>query len=305
MKATSLFAALACFFIFLTVEAQSSSKEQFTGAILWEVSGNGLSKPSYILGTHHLINNNFINEIPGVEKAIENSEQIVGEIVLKDAKDEVAQLTHMMMLPQEYSYTDLLDKEDYSKLNSILKKAISVGLPQVSNLKPATFVNIITIAKYNEKHPEMDFMNHVGLDQIVQDRAMAQGKPVIGLETMSEQIDILYNKQSIESQISDLTCLIRHPDEALEILERMDNYYKSFDLVALENLVNENNDLCASSEEAKNIINKDRNDKWLEKLPQIMSDKPSFVAVGCIHLAGKDGLLYRLSEMGYKVTPVL
>ena len=58
------------------------------------------------------------------------------------------------------------------------------------------------------------------------------------------------------------------------------------------------------SEEYEYAINKERNDKWLAKLPGLMSERPLFVAVGALHLAGEEGLLRQLHAMGYKVTPV-
>jgi hypothetical protein len=51
-------------------------------------------------------------------------------------------------------------------------------------------------------------------------------------------------------------------------------------------------------------MNKDRNERWLKLLPDIMREKPSFIAVGCLHLVGKDGLIVGLQKMGYRVEPV-
>ena len=51
-------------------------------------------------------------------------------------------------------------------------------------------------------------------------------------------------------------------------------------------------------------MNKDRNVKWLEKLPAMMSEKSSFIAVGCLHLIGEGGLIEGLRKLGYKVEAV-
>ncbi|GAB6008029.1 TraB/GumN family protein [Dysgonomonas reticulitermitis] len=59
-----------------------------------------------------------------------------------------------------------------------------------------------------------------------------------------------------------------------------------------------------ASQKAQNAINKDRNDKWLLKLPQIMKEKSNLIAVGALHLAGEEGLLYQLAKMGYKIQAV-
>ena len=63
-------------------------------------------------------------------------------------------------------------------------------------------------------------------------------------------------------------------------------------------------DPCPSTQEEKDVLNKDRNVKWLEKLPAMMSEKSSFIAVGCLHLIGEGGLIEGLRKLGYKVEAV-
>ena len=58
-----------------------------------------------------------------------------------------------------------------------------------------------------------------------------------------------------------------------------------------------------SREEADRLL-KNRNEKWLQKLPKLMQNKSLFIAVGAGHLVGKDGLISRLKAMGYIVNPL-
>lgn len=48
----------------------------------------------------------------------------------------------------------------------------------------------------------------------------------------------------------------------------------------------------------------DRNLKWMDHIPQLISEKPSFIAVGVRHLPGKDGLIDLLRRKGYTVESV-
>ena len=52
------------------------------------------------------------------------------------------------------------------------------------------------------------------------------------------------------------------------------------------------------------MLNSDRNRKWLDQLPSIMEEKSSFIAVGCLHLPGDDGLIEGLRKQGYSVEAV-
>ena len=63
-------------------------------------------------------------------------------------------------------------------------------------------------------------------------------------------------------------------------------------------------DPCPGTPEEQDAMNKDRNERWLKLLPDIVREKPSFIAVGCLHLVGKDGLIVGLQKMGYRVEPV-
>ena len=65
MKKTILTLMLCCGF-FIAAQAQ----------VLYRISGNGLARPSYIIGTHHLANVAFINSIPGVRTALDSTEQV-------------------------------------------------------------------------------------------------------------------------------------------------------------------------------------------------------------------------------------
>ena len=52
--------------------------------LLWKISGNGLQKPSYIIGTYHLADASFADSIKGLKAALETSEQVYGEIITAD-----------------------------------------------------------------------------------------------------------------------------------------------------------------------------------------------------------------------------
>jgi uncharacterized protein YbaP (TraB family) len=66
----------------------------------------------------------------------------------------------------------------------------------------------------------------------------------------------------------------------------------------------ENSDTCPSTQEEEAALNKDRNYRWMTKLPEIMKEKSSFIAVGALHLAGEDGLLNLLEKAGYTVESI-
>ena len=91
-----------------------------------------------------------------------------------------------------------------------------------------------------------------------------------------------------------------------EQMDRLNEAYIAHDLEELDAMYKEERDdgACSNTQEEKDVLNKDRNERWLKKLPEIMADKSSFIAVGCLHLVGEDGLIIGLQEQGYTVEVV-
>ena len=103
--------------------------------LLYKVSGNGLEKPSYIIGTHHLCNAGFASQVTGVRDALVATDQVYGELIVADAEkpDTVKMLSRMMYLPGGDTLRDVLSATQYKEVDAFLKRLMGVGLssPQV------------------------------------------------------------------------------------------------------------------------------------------------------------------------------
>lgn len=284
--------------------AQPSDK--FTGSLLWKISGNGLKAPSYILGTHHLYATDFFNEIPGAKAALESSAQVVGELLMSDMGAMATQLQLAAMMPAGESYEEMLSAQDYETLDNGLRNLTGVGLSDQFNIfKPGMISMMMSQIIFAQANPGFNPQEHVAIDIFVQNHATENGKPVLGLETVEDQIHALFDAEPLKYQAEQLVCSIQNMDYGVESLKKLGDYYAAGNLAAMyaDSFKNEN-DPCPSSEAQQNALAKERNDKWLEKLPAIMSDNPSFIAVGALHIAGEEGLLYQLEKMGYTVEAV-
>lgn len=54
--------------------------------LLWEVTGNGLSKPSYLFGTHHIAPVSVMDSVPGFASALASADKVYGEMVMSEAQ---------------------------------------------------------------------------------------------------------------------------------------------------------------------------------------------------------------------------
>lgn len=289
--------------LFISCSASSKSNS-FTGSLLWEVSGNGLEHSSYIFGTHHLTSID-INEINGLSKAMDEAEQIYGELKIKDSEGMQLQMMHESQMPDGVTYEGILSEEDYETLNTQLKSILGVGLATLGEYKPAMISSMLSLAIYSKAVEGFSSFSHEAIDIAIQRMAAEEGKECFGLETIEDQLAALFDSEPLEAQAERLVCTVKNMDSGIESVLKLNELYASGALDKMYDLAfNTPDNPCQYSEEFSSALNKERNDKWLEKLPNIFSQKPTLVAVGALHLAGEDGLLFKLSQMGYEVKAV-
>ncbi|MDR2010872.1 MAG: TraB/GumN family protein [Bacteroidales bacterium] len=301
MKKTVLFLSLLG--TILMVSAQKPT--DFPNTVLWEISGNGLKKSSYILGTHHAFMYDFIDSIPGLQNVIKKTKQVAGEIDMADMQKLQFKMLQHSFMPDSLSYDKMLSQSDYLKLDDALRTHLGEGLNLYGKFSPAMLSATITQVIMMQIFPNLVESATKGIDITIQELARQKKKPVIGLETIDDQIYALFLVDPINKQLTDLICSLDHFDEMLEKSVELANYYSRFDLNAIYSIFQNEEGPCQFSEESENALIADRNNNWVIKLPDIMQSKPTLIVVGVAHLVGDDGLLYQLSQKGYSVKPIM
>ena len=280
--------------------------------LLWKISGGGLEKPSYVIGSHHLANVSFIDKIAGVKDALTETDQVYGELDMGTMTDTEAMgyMQKAMMLPEGQTLKDVLTPGQYQKLDKFLASKLGVGFssPEVANsmgrMKPYTIVTQLIVLTY--------MMNHMGefdpsttFDMWFQAQAKKNNEPVGGLEEIKFQTDLLYNSYPMERQAQLLECFIDHNDYQASMLEKVTKAFYDQDLDALKKASDEKiGNSCDSTPEENAALVDNRNADWLTKMPEIMKKAPTFFVVGALHLPGEKGVLQLLKNAGYTVEPV-
>ena len=174
--------------------------------LLWKISGNGLERPSYIVGTHHLAPLSVKDSLKALPQAIEQTSQVYGEVVMDDMmKPETMQaMQQAMMLPADTTLRSLLTPTQYDSVAAVVKQYLGADLTLFDRLKPATVTTQLAVALGMNALP--GFNPQEQLDTWFQSQARQAGKKVGGLETIGHQIDVLYNSQSSLRQARQLYC---------------------------------------------------------------------------------------------------
>ncbi|MGB4577435.1 MAG: TraB/GumN family protein [Paludibacter sp.] len=266
--------------------------------LLWKVEGNGLTKPSYLFGTHHLIEK---EQIPGFENVltyINSVDAVVGEL---DMSDMLNMQMHLMKaaIMKDTTLSDLISPEDYTLVDAEFKNVIGFGLKPLEKMKPmmlSTMYSGVLYMKLNnmKKEPE-------AVDQVIQKIGKKANKKFIGLETLDEQIDILFNHIPLKRQAEILVKTVKEKEESMDMTKRLNSAYIAGDLEQLQVIYTEDDDM---SNEERKILVEQRNNNWVEQFKTIFAENSCFVAVGCLHLSGKAGIINQLQNAGYTIKAV-
>ena len=264
----------------------------------YAITGNGLKDTSWLFGTYHLVRSSYLNEVPGVVKAFYKSKAIAVELVLDSSKSAAAA---SMGLLQNKKLEDLLDEPFKDSLDRELRTTLGVGIEQVNQLKP---INVaITLALvYAVTDPRSPLQKYSGsmLDGYFAEYGKGAGKTVTEFETIEEQMNLLFKSTTNEEQVNQLRYFLRNKiDMVSQGNELIDNWFKH----DLEKMYSVSEKGLAVFGNEKDFL-KNRNDKWMKRIPALLKKESQFIAVGALHLAGPSGLVKQLQDMGYTLTSI-
>ena len=269
--------------------------------VLYKVEGNGLTSPSYIFGTHHLAPLSVI-ETFGAAEPFSLAKQVVGEIdMTQDQMTLTMAMQPHMLAPSDSTLSKVIPAEDFELVNEEFKKwspLPGAGLQMFETMKPMVVTAIVSLGMSAEAMQGFDPTQQ--LDTYFQTQGKAEGKSIVPLETVEEQATILYDTTPISYQAEALVEMLKDPSEAIKAARDLTDAYNAGDLAKMLELTEKEDE----HPEFMIALLDRRNANWLTKLPDMMKEAPSFIAVGALHLAGKKGIIEGLRNLGYTVTPV-
>ena len=277
--------------------------------LLYKISGNGLEKPSYIIGTHHLANVGFVNQINGVTEALTETDQVYGELVWDTMTniDSLKAVQNAMTLPAGKTIKDYLTPDEYKRLDAFMVAKMGTGLsnPMVAskmgNLTPMALVTQFQLLLFMTKHMG-EFDPSSTFDQYFQAQAKKNGLPCGGLETLQKQINVLYTGKPMSRQVEELMCFIDNENFNSQMMEDLTSAFYAQNLETLKQVMDRKlGGKCDSTPEEEDMLINNRNADWVAKMPGIMTSKPTFFAVGAAHLPGDKGVLQLLRNAGYTI----
>ena len=270
--------------------------------LLWEVSGNGLEKPSYVYGTVHVGDNRAYQFIDDIKPKLQSCDIMAGELDLDMSIFQNFSMLMSLFMPNDTTLKDLLTKEEYSLVKRKLDKKLYnmglIGMAEIMEKIKPTFTSMFltdlnTLSDMNSGQP--------ALDLYLQQEARKAGKQVIGLETVDEQMgtfDKIPLKKQAQALYEELAA--EGGSNSAEMLERMLDLYAEGNLDSLYAISTTEMD----AEMIESFLNLRNHNMANRMVPYLDKGKTMFVAVGAAHLLGEEGVLELLRKKGYTVKAV-
>ena len=283
-------------FTFIVLAFLNIAHAQTKAGVFYSITGKGSKDTSWLFGTYHLINESYLNEIPAVRNAAHKASNLVVEVIIDSSQ---LMQANAKILLQNKQLSQLLGKSFADSLDAELKLSTGQDIARFETLKPMMVLLTLSIIYLMKDNGAMiSKYTGVPLDVSFVNSFKADNKTTVALETINQQMDLLFTSISEEQQVAMLQQFIRNKERAIQSGDELLKTYfdndinKIYDIYQQE--VRESGDM--------EFLIKDRNDNWMKMLPGLISQQSQFIAVGALHLAGPDGLPAQLQKMGYTVT---
>ena len=288
MKKAKLSFLVLFLFLLASVHAQ----------LFWKISGNGLQKPSYLFGTHHLIEKERVPDFDKITAFIPQTEAVVGEMDMSNQlKMQLKMMKYMFM--KDTTMHQLLTDTEYTMVDAALKEVMGKGLDQLGRMRPAMLSAMYEMLLFQKeanlkKQPE-------ALDIIIQAKGRKAKKKIVGFETIDQQCNMLFEKLSLKEQAQGMVKMMEDKQKLVKLISELNAAYVKGDLAAISRLSKEEDGM---TEHEMQVMLTDRNANWIGQLKQLLPQKSCFIAVGCMHLVDEQGLIEQLRQLGYTVEAV-
>lgn len=279
-------------------------------SLLWEISGNGLTRPSYLFGTIHMICEDDYLWTPYMQRALEKTDELILEIDMNEVEKEYGNVYGTLGEENEES-----EETNFNNERSFTDSDGDSNMPNGGHNRQKQMQNTIIDRiqnrsdknKVNKNKPDGAYSGSTrieGCDKMLSYEgklaimARARNMSLSGLETIEEQLSIDDDvPDQYERKDNNKFSKIEDTDPLLYLSK----VYLTQDLNDLLDL------LLLPGYGITNLDNYlfNRNENWVRKLPQLMKASPKFIAVGAGHLPGEKGVINLLRKKGYTVKPVL
>jgi uncharacterized protein YbaP (TraB family) len=260
---------------------------------LWRVAG--ASNTVFLLGSIHLLRAGD-HPLPGViDDAYAEAEIVVMELDMDDI-DPVhtqAAFNQAGVMADGTTLRELMGEDHYREAQ-LAASAIDIPLELLDRSEPwlaAMTVELMLLYR-------IGFDPMLGVEMTMTTRALADGKPIEGLETVAEQLRFL-DELPIAAQREMLLQTLQQGADFEMSVDMLVEAWRNGDTATLERELLSG---IAAQEELHDALIVQRNRRWASTIGTWLDDEQDYlVVVGALHLVGVDGVPALLDRAGFEI----
>jgi uncharacterized protein YbaP (TraB family) len=263
-------------------------------SLLWEISGKGLKKPSYLFGTMHVsskmvfhLSDSFYHAIRGCDEvALELNPHYWQRDMIKRGTAQQHIGEYMQKAADDYIRESSFRLEGYE---DNLKAALTEDPTQINGLL------------YRTMQAQADYEENTYLDLYIYQTGRKLGKQPGGVEDYYETERLMFEAYQDMAKEKKKKRPDTDGESMNDIEKKIQEAYRRGDLDLLDSL----EVLTSNSTAFMEKFLYRRNEIQAASIDTIVQKRSLFVGVGAAHLAGKRGVIELLRKMGYKMRPIM
>ncbi len=251
----------------------------------------------YLLGSIHFADSSFYPLREIIEKNFQQADALVVELDITgiDPQQYSEYIRRHGYYPPGDSIKQHISKQSWRRLQALLQ-TFNIAPETVVTKRPGLLIMDLTAAMLDR----LGYHAGEGIDLHFILQARRQGKPVIGLETLQQQLALFINMPAAETL---LQASLDEAEQAEAQLQQLEQAWKSGDEQALQQLmITQPEARYKDYRRINEALLYRRNDAMAAKIRAMLAgDKRVFVVVGAGHLVGERGIVWQLKQAGYNV----
>lgn len=284
-------ALLFCFY----AEGQIKAKTKKYPSLFWEITGNGLKKPSYLFGTMHVSSKIAFNLSDSFYLAIRNSEVVALETNPETWQED---MDNFDLGSLQYNMSSFASDSpnDFLSIRTLRVGKYEKKLEMAMFTKPSMINNLLyrTLSDYTS-----DFEEDTYLDLYIYQTGKKLGKKVAGVERYEESMRLM------SEAFRDAAKEKNRKEKSYDFDEeyspaKLQEAYRAGNLDQLDSI----NKLSSQSDAFDEKFLYRRNEIQANSIDSILRKASLFVGVGAAHLPGERGVIEILRRKGYKLRPI-
>jgi uncharacterized protein YbaP (TraB family) len=262
-------------------------------SLFWEITGNGLKKPSYLFGTMHVSSKMVFNLSDSFYRAMRNADAVALELNPELWQDQMFKVQKAQTNLARFAAPAM---NDYLKERSFQLQKYEDDIKRALTEEPTVVNNLL----YRSYQTTADFEENTYLDLYIYQTGRKLGKQPTGVEDYIQSEKLMMEAYQDMAKEKGKKTIDTDDQSPYQIQRGIQEAYRKGDLDLMDSLEALTNTSPAFTEKFLYV----RNEIQANSIDTIIQKHSLFVGVGAAHLPGQRGVIELLRKKGYHLRPI-